>query len=51
MDQSNLSEQGEIQSEIQGEDLAEFKTQVKQWLQIDEEISKYQKKINITKTM
>jgi|TARA_B110000971_G_scaffold220975_1_gene266320 hypothetical protein len=45
MDQSNLSEQGEIQSEIQGEDLAEFKTQVKQWLQIDEEISKYQKKI------
>jgi len=41
MDQSNLPEQ----VDIQGEDLTEFKTQVKQWLQIDEEISKYQKKI------
>ena len=40
MDPSSLS-----QVEIKEEDLSEFKNQVKNWLQIDEEISKYQMKI------
>jgi len=36
---------------IQDDDLAEFKSQVKQWLAIDEEISKYETKIKELKKL
>ena len=39
------------QLNIQTEDLKEFKTQVKQWLSIDEEIQKYETKIKELKNL
>ena len=39
------------QLDIQTEDLNEFKTQVKQWLSIDEEIQKYETKIKELKNL
>ena len=39
------------QLDIQKEDLSEFKTQVKQWLSIDEEILKYETKIKELKKL
>ena len=39
------------QLDIQTEDLSEFKTQVKQWLSIDEEIQKYETKIKELKNL
>ena len=39
------------QLDIQTEELKEFKTQVKQWLSIDEEIQKYETKIKELKKL
>tara|TARA_B100001123_G_C14895019_1_gene861478 strand:- start:204 stop:626 length:423 start_codon:yes stop_codon:yes gene_type:complete len=39
------------QLDIQTEDLSKFKTQVKQWLSIDEEIQKYETKIKELKNL
>ena len=39
------------QLDIQTEDLSKFKTQVKQWLSIDEEIQKYKTKIKELKNL